>query len=159
MIILFLLSCVFPTGLFIGLEEPSYTFDEPELFQTPITEVALMTSVESEQQIITEIALVQGTATQDTGGGGDYIFAIERAIFDPGVRRQIVPFALSPDLIAEGLENFRIRVTRSEDGPAYDCVLPQCISQTTINILDDDRKHLALQLDCLHINFSQRCTF
>ena len=107
-----------------------------------------MTSIESERQFITEIALVQGSATQDTGDGGDYVFAVMRAIFDPGVRRQIVSFALNPDLIAEGLENFMIRATRSEDGPAYDCVSPMCISQTTINILDDDRKHSTLQLDC-----------
>ena len=52
-------------------------------------------------------------------------------------------FTLNPDLAAEGTESFMIMATRSEDGPAYDCINP-CISLTTIEIVDD-RKHSAIQ--------------
>ena len=142
LIVVSLSLCTFPIALFIGFELPSYTFEEPKnnLFPVPILDVALVTSIESERQFITEIALVQGTATQDTGSGGDYEFFNSRVIFDPGVTRQIVQFGLLSDYIAEGLENFMIRATRSEDGPTYDCVDP-CISLTTINIVDNYRKH------------------
>ena len=133
------------TGLFIGFENSSYTFDEPEANQTTILDVALVTNIESERTFITEITLVQGSATQDVGEGGDYEFFVERVIFQPGDRRQIVNFTLNPDLIAEGTENFQLRTTRSEDGPAYDCVSPDCISLTTIFIVDEDRKHSAFQ--------------
>ena len=127
--------------MFIGFEQPSYTFDEPQLFLAPITEVALVTSRKPEQQFITEVTLLQGSATQDVGFGGDYIFSVHRVIFDPEVTRQIVPFALNSDLIAEGTENFMIRATRSVDGPPYECVSPDCISLTTIFIQDNDSKH------------------
>ena len=49
-------------------------------------------------------------------------------------------FALNPDLNAEGNEDFMIRATKSEDGPAYDYVSP-CISLTTIFIVDGGCKH------------------
>ena len=133
------------TGLFIGFENSSYTFDEPEANQTTILDVALVTSIESERRFITELALAPGSATLDVGAGGDYIFTEMLVIFNPGVRREIVRFELNPDLIAEGTENFMIRATRNEDGPPYDCVSPQCISATTIIILDDDRKCSAFQ--------------
>ena len=142
-------SCSFLTGLFIGFERLSYTFDEPES-TTPITEVALVTSTTSERRFITEISIVPGSATRDIGFGGDYEFSVERIIFDPEETRQIVQFSLNADLIAEGNEDFQIRATRSEDGPPYDCVSP-CISLTTIVIMDDDRKcNLASKL--------QKCT-
>ena len=112
---------------------------------TAILDVALVTNRESERQFITELTLVPGSAALDVGAGGDYIFAVRLVIFDPGIRRQIVRFALNPDRIAEGTENFMIRATRSEDGPSYDCVSPGCISATTIVILDDDRKCSAFQ--------------
>ena len=135
--------CVFiyiSTGLFIGFELPSYTFQEPEIFQN-IMEFALVTSRVPEEQVIVEIALLQGSATKDVGEGGDYEFAVRLVVFDAGVTRQIVRFALNPDLIAEGTESFEIRAMASEYGPDYDCVSP-CIPVTTIFILDDnDRKH------------------
>ena len=140
-----LLQCVFHTDLFIGFEAATYTFGEPEAFTMNINEVALVTNIKSERQFVTEIALVQGSATQDVGKGGDYVFAVEQVIFEPGVRRQIVPFVLNPDLIAEGTEDFTIRATRSEDGPPYDCI-PPCISLTTIVIMDNDRKHFIFRL-------------
>ena len=96
-----------------------------------------MTNIESERQFITELTLVQGSATEDVGAGGDYAFNIIRAIVFPGNRRQSLLFSLNPDLIAEGTENFQIRATRSEDGLPYVCV-PPCISLTTIFIQDDD---------------------
>ena len=136
-------SCAFPTGLFIGFEQPSYTFDEPKL-NIKIVDVALVTSIESERQFVTEIALVQGTATQDVGAGGDYTFAVERVIFDPGVRNQSVQLEINPDSIFEGTESFQIRAISSQDGPAYDCVDP-CIALTTIFIVDDNRKYSAFQ--------------
>ena len=138
--------CAFPTGLFIGFENSSYTFDEPPgITAVTITDVALVTSIESERQFFTEIALVLGSgpgaATRDVGEGGDFVFDVVRVLFDAGVRREIVSFRLNPDLVAEGTESFQIRATRSEDGPPYDCIMPDCISLTTINIVDDDRKH------------------
>ena len=135
--------CAFSAGFFIGFERPTYFFDEPAAFQTSIMEVALVTNRVPEQLFITQIALVQGSAMQDTGDGGDYVFDVERIVFLPGVRRQIVPFTLNPDTITEGTEDFQIRATRSGDGPAYGCVDP-CISTTTIFIQDDDRKYYYL---------------
>ena len=104
-----------------------------------------MTSIESERTFFTEVFFMNGSATQEIGEGGDYSFTVARAIFSPGIRRAIVPFTLLPDIIAEGTENFMIRATRSEDGPAYSCISP-CISVTTINILDNDGKISAFQL-------------
>ena len=101
-----------------------------------------MTSVVSElsHPFITNLTLVQGSATQDIGEGGDYEFDTEEVHFYSGSRRQVVSFVLNPDLIVEGTEDFMIRATRSEDGPPYNCI-PPCIPLTTIFILDNDRKH------------------
>ena len=133
----------FPTGFFIGFERISYTFVEPELFQTPIMEVALVTSRVPEQRFVTDIATLPGSATPDVGEGGDYEFASVSVIFDAGVTRQTVPFTLNPDTITEGTEVFTFRATRSVDSPAYDCVSP-CISLIAIFIQDDDRKYYYL---------------
>ena len=145
----------FTTGVFIGFEKPSYTFQEPTVFWTSIREVALVTSNEFEQQFIAEITIVPGSATRDVGFGGDYEFGgdyVYRVIFDPGVTRQIVPFWLIPDDITEGTESFTIRATRSMDGPPYECVSP-CISETTIYILDNYSKCAAFQLqNCTQMN-------
>ena len=138
-------SCAFPTGLSIGFEQQNYTFMEPPVLLMPILEVALVTSIASERRFVTEIRFMNRTAVQDVGRGGDYSFSISRVIFDPNVTREIVQFALVPDIIAEQTESFIIRATRSIDGPAYDCIEPDCIPDTTIFILDDDCKHSAFQ--------------